>query len=72
MNTGVNSMHPPTPHLYAADDPEFVRSPAVSYVAVPGSGAPGTDEFYRKMLLVADIARAVAGGAAEPPVEIQY
>jgi hypothetical protein len=60
----------PTPHLSAADEPEFVRTPTVHYVTVLGSGAPGTDEFYRKKLLVTEIARAL--GEADPAEEIQY
>lgn len=60
-----------TPHLHAADEPELVHTPAVHYVSVLGSGAPGTDQFYRRKLLVADIARDLATGD-EPVVEIQY
>jgi len=63
---------PVTPHLHAADEPELVRSPTIRYAAVLGSGAPGSDEFYRKKLLVADVARALAAGGADPAVEIQY
>lgn len=47
---------PTTEHLLASDSPEYVRTPAVTYVAVLGDGAPGTDEFYRKKTLVTDIA----------------
>ena len=60
-----------TPHLHAPDEPEHVRSPAVTYVSVPGSGSPGTDEFYRKKALVGDIARHLNNGA-EPVIEIRY
>lgn len=60
-----------TPHLHAADEPEHVRSPAATYVSIHGSGSPGTDEFYRKKVLIGDIARQVNGGE-EPVIEIQY
>lgn len=63
----------PTEHLHAADEPEHVRTPAVTYVAVLGAGAPGTDEFYRKKTLVTDIAGALDPATASAPVEeIQY
>lgn len=62
----------PTPHLSAADEPEFVRTPTVHYVAVLGSGAPGTDEFYRKKLLATEIARALNEVDAALAEEIQY
>jgi hypothetical protein len=63
----------PTEHLHSADDPEHVRTPAVTYVAVLGAGAPGTDEFYRKKTLVTDIAGALDPATASTPVEeIQY
>jgi hypothetical protein len=63
----------PTEHLRSADDPEHVRAPAVTYVSVLGSGAPGTDEFYRKKTLVTDIAGALDPVSAAAPVEeIQY
>lgn len=63
----------PIEHLQAADDPEHVRTPAVTYVAVLGDGAPGTDEFYRKKTLVTDIAGELNQGTASAPVEeIQY
>jgi hypothetical protein len=65
-------MPTPTPHLHAGDDPEIVRAPAVHYVAVLGSGAPGTDEFYRKKRLIGDLARDLREDDAEPVVEIQY
>ena len=58
-------------HLYAADDPEHVRAPRVEYVSVLGDGAPGTDEFYRKKILVSDIARELNQGDV-PVVEIQF
>lgn len=62
----------PTEHLCAADDPEHVRTPPVTYVSVLGHGAPGTDEFYRKKSLVTDIARELNDAEASPVVEIQY
>ena len=63
----------PTEHLQAADDPEHVRTPAVTYVAVLGDGAPGTDEFYRKKTLVTDIAGELNQATGSAPVEeIQY
>ena len=61
-----------TPHLHAADHPEVVRTPAVHYVSICGSGAPGTDEFYRKKASVAEIAGFLHDGDADPVVEIQY
>lgn len=63
---------PTTAHLYAADDPEHVRTPAVTYVAVLGDGAPGTDEFYRKKTLVTDVARELGDAGTAPAEEIQY
>jgi hypothetical protein len=62
----------PTQHFHAADEPEIVRAPAVHYVSISGSGAPGTDDFYRKKVAVAEIARVLAEGEPEPVVEIQY
>jgi effector-binding domain-containing protein len=60
-------------HLHAGDDPEHVRTPAVTYVAVLGDGAPGTDEFYRKKALVADIAGELDPTTGPSRVEeIQY
>ncbi|MFI2363407.1 GyrI-like domain-containing protein [Promicromonospora sp. NPDC019610] len=64
-----------TDHLAAPDEPELVRSPATRYVAVLGAGAPGTDEYYRKMLLVAEIAGSLPPDPASPDrsvVEGQY
>jgi hypothetical protein len=61
-----------TLHLHAADEPEVVRTPAVHYVSISGSGAPGTDEFYRKKTYVADIARVLDEGGSDPVVDIQY
>lgn len=61
-----------THHLHAADEPEVVRTPAVHYVAISGSGAPGTDEFYRKKAAVAEIARVLDEGGSDPVVEIHY
>jgi len=65
-------MQTTTPHLSAADEPEFVRTPAVHYVSVLGSGAPGTDEFYRKKLLATEIARALGNTDEAIAEEIQY
>lgn len=62
---------PSTPHLHAADEPELVRTPAVRYAAILGSGPPGTDEFYRKKALIGDIAHRLGGGPS-PVIEIQY
>lgn len=61
-----------TDHLHAADTPEYVRAPAVTYLAVEGQGAPGTDEFYRKKVLVSHIAGELTPAGAAPAVEIQY
>ena len=61
-----------TEHLHAADDPEYVRTPPVTQVAVLGDGAPGTDEFYRKKALVADIAHELTRAGSAPVVEIHY
>lgn len=66
------SGNPHTPHLHAADEPEVVRTPAVRYVSISGSGAPGTDEFYRKKAAVTEMARALDEGGSEPVVEPQY
>lgn len=63
---------PVTPHLHAADEPELVRAPAVTYAAIPGSGAPGTDEFYRKMAFLGDVVRRLTDDGAPPVIEIQY
>jgi len=60
-----------TPHLHAADEPELVTSPGMTYVSILGSGSPGTEEFYRKKALISDIARQVNGGT-EAAIEIQY
>ena len=60
-----------TPHFHASDDPEFVRTPAVTYASILGAGSPGTDEFYRKKVLVSDIARQLGNGTT-PVIEIQY
>ncbi|MCZ2848525.1 GyrI-like domain-containing protein [Modestobacter sp. VKM Ac-2978] len=61
-----------TPHLHAADEPEIVRAPAVHYVSIRGSGAPGTDAFYRKKAAVAEVARALHDDESDPVVELQY
>lgn len=64
-----------TGHLAAPDEPELVRSPATRYVAVLGAGAPGTDEYYRKMLLVSEVAGSLPPDPASPDrsvVEGQY
>lgn len=60
-----------TPHLQASDEPEYVRTPAVTYVSILGSGAPGTDQFYRKKALIGDIAREVTD-VPEPVIELQF
>jgi len=60
-----------TPHLHAADEPELVRAPAVNYASVLGSGAPGTEEFYRKKVLIGDIVRQLDEESV-PVIEIQY
>lgn len=59
-------------HLYASDMPEHVRTPRVRYVSVLGDGAPGSDEFYRKKILVSDIAGALNRTDETPVVEIQF
>lgn len=59
-------------HLQASDAPEYVRTPGVDYVSVLGDGAPGTDEFYRKKILVSDITSALNQGDATPVVEVQF
>ena len=59
------------PHLHAPDDPEFASVPAARYASIAGSGAPGTDEFYRKMALIGDITRQATGDPS-PVIEIQY
>lgn len=61
-----------TRHLHAADEPEIVRTPAVHYVSISGSGAPGTDAFYRRKAAVAEIARVLHEGDSDPVVEILY
>jgi hypothetical protein len=63
---------PLTQHLYAADEPEHVRTPDVHYIAVLGDGAPGSDEFYRKKILVSDVARILNQNDVTPVVEIQF
>lgn len=59
-------------HLHASDIPEHVRTPRVDYVSVLGDGAPGSDEFYRKKILVSDIAGALNRTDETPVVEIQF
>jgi hypothetical protein len=61
-----------TQHLHASDAPEHVRTPRVDYVAVLGEGAPGSDEFYRKKILVSDIARILTASEGTPVVELQF
>lgn len=61
-----------TDHLHAADTPEYVRTPATTYLAVEGQGAPGTDEFYRKKVLLSHIAGELSPAGIGPVVEIQY
>jgi hypothetical protein len=58
-------------HLHAANDPELFRVPAVSYASILGSGAPGTDDFYRKKAHIGDIASRLGGGE-DPVIEILY
>lgn len=60
----------PTALLAAGDEPELVRSPATRYVAVLGAGAPGNDEYYRRMALVSDVARALVPDPAAPEVSV--
>lgn len=60
-----------TPHFHASDDPEFVRTPAVTYASILGAGSPGTDEFYRKKALIGEVARRLGNGTT-PVIEIQY
>jgi len=59
-------------HLHASENPEYVRTPPVEYVAVLGDGAPGSDEFYRKKVLVSDIARILNDSDEAPVVELQF
>ena len=61
-----------TEHLQASDTPEHVQTPPVHYVSVLGDGAPGSDEFYRKKILVSDIARILNQSDETPVVEIQF
>ena len=61
-----------TEHLHSADEPEHVRAPHVHYLSVLGDGAPGSDEFYRKKVLVSDIARVLNRNDLTPVVEIQF
>lgn len=61
-----------SPHLRAADEPEHVRTPRIDYAAVLGDGAPGSDEFYRKKILVSDIARQLTPSGETPVVELQF
>jgi hypothetical protein len=61
-----------TEHLHASDSPEHVQTPDVHYVAVLGDGAPGSDQFYRKKMLVSDIARILNHSDETPVVEIQF
>ncbi|WP_127818067.1 GyrI-like domain-containing protein [Microbacterium sp. CPCC 204701] len=62
----------PTQHLHASNAPEHVRTPRVNYVAVLGDGAPGSDEFYRKKILVSAIARVLNESDETPVVELQF
>ena len=61
-----------TTHLHASDAPEVVEAPAVRYVSVRGTGAPGSNDFYRKKRLIAALARHVSEEEVEPAVELQY
>ena len=63
---------PLTEHLHSADEAEHVRTPRVQYLAVLGDGAPGSDEFYRKKIVVSDIARILDPNNLTPVVEIQF
>lgn len=67
---------PETEHLYAHSSPEIVWAPGTRYISILGTGAPGTDEFYRKMACITDAAAALArkGCApdAPPVIEILY
>lgn len=44
--------------------------PAATYVAVAGSGAPGTEEFYRKKRLISQLAAELSPSATAPVVGI--
>lgn len=61
-----------TDYARAAESPHLARTSDVWFVAVRGSGAPGSREFYRKMRLIEDIARELDGTGQTPPVEIDY
>jgi hypothetical protein len=62
---------PTTAHLHAPNEPEHVRSPAVTYASILGSGAPGSDQFYRKKALIGDVAREI-NNDPDPVIEIQF
>src|SRR5688572_33025338 len=57
---------PTTEHLHAADAPELVVAPSATFVATSGSGRPGSDAFYRKHTLIADVARELANKGLAP------
>ncbi|MBE2320913.1 GyrI-like domain-containing protein [Solirubrobacter sp. CPCC 204708] len=57
---------PSTEHFSASDAPELVVAPSATFVATTGSGRPGSDAFYRKHALIADVARALADNGLAP------
>lgn len=65
-----------TEHLHAHSSPEIVWAPETKYISILGTGAPGTDEFYRKMALITDFASMLGreGFAPDsvPVIEILY
>lgn len=67
---------PTTEHLHAHSSPEIVLTSETRYISLLGTGAPGTEEFYRKMTFITDIASSLArkGYApdAAPVIEILY
>lgn len=67
---------PTTPHLAAADEPELVVAPATTFVALRGSGRPGTEAFYRAKRTVRTVERALPPARRVPGagdvVEILY
>lgn len=67
---------PTTEHLHAHSFPEIVWTSETRYISILGTGAPGTDEFYRKMAYITDVANTFAqkGYAPDsaPVIEILY
>ncbi|QKX50261.1 hypothetical protein HF394_06470 [Planococcus glaciei] len=67
---------PATEHLHAHSSPEIVLTAETRYISILGTGAPGTDEFYRKMAYITDVAKDLArkGYAPDsaPVIEILY